>query len=64
VPWMNAERVLVLPRGRPLSRATREVVTALKEVRDILIEAGTIRTAPQLRQKGVKARRRSRTFSG
>ena len=63
VPWMNAERVLVLPRGRPLSRATREVVTVLKEVRDILIEAGTIRTAPQLRQKGVKARRRSRTFS-
>jgi LysR family transcriptional regulator, nitrogen assimilation regulatory protein len=62
VPWMNAERVLVLPRGRPLSRATREVVTALKEVRDILIEAGTIRTAPRLRQKGVKARRRSRTF--
>jgi LysR family nitrogen assimilation transcriptional regulator len=32
VPWMRAERVLALPRGRPVSRATRETVAALKEV--------------------------------
>ena len=32
VPWMRADRVLALPRGRPVSRATRETVTALKTV--------------------------------
>src|SRR5260370_41946117 len=54
VPWMNAERVLVLPRGRPLSRATREVVTALKETRDSFIEGGTLRPAPAYGKKAKK----------
>lgn len=45
VPWMRADRVLALPRGRPISRATQEVVTALKEVCGGLIRAGKILTA-------------------
>jgi LysR family nitrogen assimilation transcriptional regulator len=51
VPWMNAERVLVLPRGRPVSRATREVIAGLKEVCGILIQEATIRTAIKPRAK-------------
>jgi LysR family nitrogen assimilation transcriptional regulator len=40
LPWLNADRVLALPRGRPTSRATRETVAALKEVcRDLINEA-------------------------
>lgn len=46
VPWMRAERVMALPRGRPVSRATREVVTALKEICRELIRDGIILTAP------------------
>ena len=46
VPWMRAERVLALPRGRPVSRATRETVAALKEVCSGLIGEGKILTAP------------------
>jgi LysR family nitrogen assimilation transcriptional regulator len=42
VPWMRAERVLALPRGRPVSRATRETVAALKEVCRGLIAEGKI----------------------
>ena len=45
VPWMRADRVLALPRGRPVSRATREMVAALKEVCGSLIRDGTILTA-------------------
>jgi LysR family nitrogen assimilation transcriptional regulator len=32
VPWLQAARVIALPRVRPVSRATREVVAALKEI--------------------------------
>jgi LysR family nitrogen assimilation transcriptional regulator len=46
VPWMRAERVMALPRGRPVSRATREVVTALKEICRELIRDSIILTAP------------------
>jgi len=42
LPWMRAERVLALPRGRPISRATRETVEALKEICRRLIDEGTI----------------------
>jgi LysR family nitrogen assimilation transcriptional regulator len=42
LPWLRADRVLTLPRGRPTSRATRETVTALKEVCRELVEAGKI----------------------
>jgi LysR family transcriptional regulator, nitrogen assimilation regulatory protein len=44
LPWLNADRVLALPRGRPTSRATRETVAALKEVCRDLIEEGKILT--------------------
>jgi LysR family transcriptional regulator, nitrogen assimilation regulatory protein len=46
VPWLRADRVMALPRGRPVSRATREVVTALKEICRELIQNGVILTAP------------------
>jgi LysR family nitrogen assimilation transcriptional regulator len=45
LPWMRADRVLALPCGRPVSRATREVAAVLKEVCSDLIRAGTILTA-------------------
>jgi LysR family nitrogen assimilation transcriptional regulator len=46
VPWLRADRVIALPRGRPVSRATREVIAALKEICRELIRDGTILTAP------------------
>ena len=46
MPWMRAERVLALPRGRPVSRATREAVAILKEVCSGLIREGKILTSP------------------
>jgi LysR family nitrogen assimilation transcriptional regulator len=46
VPWLRADRVMALPRGRPVSRATREVVTALREICRELIQKGAILTAP------------------
>jgi LysR family nitrogen assimilation transcriptional regulator len=42
VPWMHADRVLALPRGRPVSRATRETVATLQEVCRSLIREGRI----------------------
>jgi LysR family nitrogen assimilation transcriptional regulator len=42
LPWLRADRVLALPRGRPTSRATRETATALKRVCQELIEEGKI----------------------
>ena len=45
LPWMHADRVLALPRGRPISRATRETATLLKEICADLIRDGIIRTA-------------------
>lgn len=45
MPWLRAERILALPRGRPVSRAAREVVAALKEVCVSLIREGKILTA-------------------
>jgi LysR family nitrogen assimilation transcriptional regulator len=46
VPWIRADRVMALPRGRPVSRATREVVAVLKEVCRDMIRDGVILTAP------------------
>jgi LysR family transcriptional regulator, nitrogen assimilation regulatory protein len=46
VPWLRADRVVALPRGRPISRAAREVVTILKEICRDLIRKGFILTAP------------------
>ena len=45
LPWMRADRVLALPRGRPVSRATREAVAVLKKVCRALINEGKILTA-------------------
>ncbi|TWB88902.1 LysR family nitrogen assimilation transcriptional regulator [Bradyrhizobium macuxiense] len=46
LPWMHADRVLALPRGRPVSRATREAITVLKKICRALIDEGIILTAP------------------
>jgi LysR family nitrogen assimilation transcriptional regulator len=58
MPWMRAERTLALPRARPVSRATREMVAALKEVCSSLIREGKILIVP-MRSRSRKAR-----FSG
>ena len=42
LPWLQADRVLALPRGRPASRATRETAAALMEVCRRLIRDGKI----------------------
>ncbi len=49
IPWMRAERVLALPRGRPVSRATRETVTALKSICRGLVADRKILTATRAR---------------
>jgi LysR family nitrogen assimilation transcriptional regulator len=41
--WMHANRILALPRGRPVSRATRETMALLKEICGDLIRDGIIR---------------------
>ncbi|CAN5253498.1 LysR substrate-binding domain-containing protein [soil metagenome] len=45
VPWLRADRVLALPRGRPVSRATRETVTVLKAICRTLVTNRKILTA-------------------
>ena len=45
LPWMRADRVLVLPRGRPVSRATREVFTGLMQVCQDLVDEGKLLVA-------------------
>ncbi|MBV9564789.1 MAG: hypothetical protein JOY90_30740, partial [Bradyrhizobium sp.] len=63
VPWMQADRVVALPRGRPVSRAGREVVAALKEICSELVRDGIVLTAPIRRRsyrKKVLAGARSR----
>jgi LysR family nitrogen assimilation transcriptional regulator len=45
LPWMRADRVLALPRGRPVSRATREVFTGLMQVCQDLVDEGKILVA-------------------
>jgi LysR family transcriptional regulator, nitrogen assimilation regulatory protein len=45
LPWLRADRVLALPRGRPSSRATRETVSALKHLCRTLIEDGKVLVA-------------------
>jgi LysR family transcriptional regulator, nitrogen assimilation regulatory protein len=44
MPWMRAGRILALPRGRPVSRATREVIATLKEVCATFVREGKILT--------------------
>ncbi|MFZ5783473.1 MAG: LysR family transcriptional regulator [Pseudomonadota bacterium] len=45
LPWMTADRVLALPRGRPTSRATRETISALKDLCGLLVQEGKILVA-------------------
>jgi LysR family transcriptional regulator, nitrogen assimilation regulatory protein len=52
VPWLHADRIIALPRGRPVSRATHEVVTVLKEICRELVSAGTILAAPARKRTG------------
>ncbi|HKU99985.1 MAG TPA: LysR family transcriptional regulator [Vineibacter sp.] len=47
LPWVRARRVLALPRGRPTSRATREMIAAIKSISTALIARGQIRCAEQ-----------------
>ena len=52
LPWMRADRVLALPRGRPVSRATREVFAGLLQVCQDLIDEGKILVAgPRARSR-------------
>ena len=51
LPWLYADRVLALPRGRPVSRATRETITALKEVCNDLIRDRIILTTANTKAK-------------
>jgi LysR family nitrogen assimilation transcriptional regulator len=52
LPWMRADRVLALPRGRPVSRATREVFAGLRQVCQDLIDEGKILVAkPRMRSR-------------
>ena len=46
LPWLHAERVLALPRGRPANRATREAMSALREICTRLVSEGKILPAP------------------
>jgi LysR family nitrogen assimilation transcriptional regulator len=51
LPWLRANRVLALPRGRPVSRATRETVAALKEICRRFVDDGKILTAAARRRQ-------------
>ena len=52
MPWMLADRVLALPRGRPVSRATHEAFRGLKQVCQNLIDEGKILVAkPRMRSR-------------
>ncbi len=57
LPRLHAPRVLVLPRGRPASRATREMIAAIKAVSARLIAEGRIRCVEQ----GTRRRRSANT---
>jgi LysR family nitrogen assimilation transcriptional regulator len=59
LPWLHANRVLALPRGRPVSRATREAVAGLKEVCSDLIDKGKILTVAPSRRQAASAQRLS-----
>ncbi len=60
LPWIRADRVLALPRGRPVSRATRETVLALKEVcRHLIDEAKILTCDPAGRKSSAAAPRRT-----
>jgi LysR family nitrogen assimilation transcriptional regulator len=64
LPWMRADRIIALPKGRPVSRATKEAVAALKAISNDLVREGKIRLfaarKPRLvtsSSEGVKPRR-------
>jgi LysR family nitrogen assimilation transcriptional regulator len=43
LPWMRADRILALPKGRPVSRATKEAASTLKHITNDLVREGKIR---------------------
>jgi LysR family transcriptional regulator, nitrogen assimilation regulatory protein len=43
LPWLRADRIMALPKGRPVSRASREAVSTLKSINDVLVREGKIR---------------------
>lgn len=51
LPWLRGDRVLALPRGRPVTRATRETVTALEAICKTQIADGKILVALPRRQR-------------
>lgn len=51
LPWLRGERVLALPRGRPVTRATRETVAVLEQICRKLIAGGKILVASPRRQR-------------
>lgn len=42
LPWMQADRVLAFPRGRPVSRATKEAAATLKAFCKDMVQEGKI----------------------
>lgn len=60
LPWMRANRVIALPRGRPVGRPTHETVSALKEICRRLIDDGKILTMTETRRVSRTPRRRAR----
>jgi len=46
LPWIRADRVLAIPRGRRLGRITHEAAKILKEICGTLIAQGAIRPIP------------------
>lgn len=51
LPWTHAERVLALPRGRPISRATHETAALLRQICGDLIRDGIIRPAQRVSRR-------------
>ncbi len=49
LPWLQADRMLALPRSRPVSRATRETIAVLKGVCRQLVRDGKILTTSNRR---------------
>lgn len=54
LPWMRADRIIALPKGRPISRATREAVSTLKRITDDLVHDGKIRPIMPRKRKAVR----------
>lgn len=54
LPWMGADRVAALPRGRRTSRATQEALEVIKDICAALIKDGAILPLPSPKRTGRK----------